>query len=172
MNTIKSFLKKSSKKQATACKLIPFSMVYRFQKHKVHLWEIRGSASSRAIFLIEKYKGFSKFIKEKYSELVFQFFNFKAIFSHNRIHRCNYYRRLVSKEASGLQQSHLWVRFWLNNSFKIQKLKIEFGIFFLYKFWKSFVFLDQKYRSRGSTSPYLSEMNLMFLESVDHREWD
>ena len=54
---------------------------------------------------------------------------------------------LVSKEASGPQQSHLWVRFWLNNSFKIQKLKIDFGIFFLYKFWKSFVFLDQKYHS-------------------------
>ena len=79
---------------------------------------------------------------------------------------------LVSKEAAGPQQSHLWVRFWLNNYFKIQKLKIDFGIFFLYKFRKSFVFLDQKYHSKGSTSPYLSEMNLMFLESVDYREWE
>ena len=79
---------------------------------------------------------------------------------------------LVSKEASGPQQSHLCIRFWLNNYFKIRKMKIRFGIFFLYKFWESFVFLAQKYCSRGSTSPYLSEMNLMFLESVDHREWE
>jgi hypothetical protein len=53
-------------------------MVYRFQKHKVHLLEIRGSVSSRSIFLIEKYKRFSKFIKEKYSEHIFQFLSFKA----------------------------------------------------------------------------------------------
>ena len=33
-------------------------------------------------------------------------------------------------------------------------------------------FLVQKYRSKGSTSHYLSEMILMFLESVEHREWE
>ena len=49
---------------------------------------------------------------------------------------------LVSKEASGPQQSHLWIRFWLKNCFKIQKLKSGFGIFFLSKFWESFVFLS------------------------------
>ena len=63
-----------------ACKLFPFSMVYRFQKHKVYLWEISGSASFRAIFLRQKYKGFSKFIKGKFSEPNFQFLNFKSIF--------------------------------------------------------------------------------------------
>ena len=47
---------------------------------------------------------------------------------------------LVSKEAFGPQQSHLWIRFWITNCIKVQKLKSRFGIFFLYKFWKSFVF--------------------------------
>jgi hypothetical protein len=79
---------------------------------------------------------------------------------------------LVSKEASGPQQSHLCIRFWLNNCFKIQKLKSWFGIFFLYKFWESFVFLAQKYHSRGGPSNHLSEIILMFLESVEHREWE
>ena len=51
---------------------------------------------------------------------------------------------LVSKEASGPQESHLWVRFWIKNCFKIKKLKNVIGIFFLYKFWESFVFLGPK----------------------------
>jgi hypothetical protein len=38
-----------------------------------------GSAPPRAIFLSKKYKGFSKFIKEKYSEPAFEFLNFKTI---------------------------------------------------------------------------------------------
>ena len=42
----------------------------------------------------------------------------------------------------------------------------------LLKFRKSFVFFAEKYRSRGGTSHHLSEMNLMFLESVEHREWE
>jgi hypothetical protein len=37
---------------------------------------------------------------------------------------------------SGSQQRHLW----LQNCLKIQKLKSGFGIFFIYTFWKSFVF--------------------------------
>jgi hypothetical protein len=41
---------------------------------------------------------------------------------------------LVSNEASGPQQSHLWIRLWLQNYFKIQKFKSGFGMFFLYKF--------------------------------------
>jgi hypothetical protein len=47
---------------------------------------------------------------------------------------------LVSNEASGPQQLHMWIQFWLQNCLKIHKLKSGFGIFFLYKFWKSFVF--------------------------------
>jgi hypothetical protein len=34
----------------------------------------------------------------------------------------------------------------------------------------NFVFLSQIYRSIGNTSPYLSEVYLMFLESVEHGE--
>ena len=50
---------------------------------------------------------------------------------------------LVSKETSEPQQSHLLVWFWLKKSFKIKNLKKLLGIFFLYKFGKSFVFFDK-----------------------------
>ena len=50
----------------------------------------------------------------------------------------------VSKEPSGPQQSHFWVGFCLKKYFNIQKWKIESGNFFLYKFWKSFVFWAPK----------------------------
>ena len=33
-------------------------------------------------------------------------------------------------------------------------------------------FFAQKYRSTGSTSTYLSEIILMFLESVEYRKWE
>ena len=47
---------------------------------------------------------------------------------------------LVSKEASGPEQSHPLIRFWLNNCFKIKMLKIGSEFFSLYKLWESFVF--------------------------------
>ena len=54
---------------------------------------------------------------------------------------------LVSKEASGPQQSHLLIRFWLKNCFKIQKLKNVRRKIFLYRFLESFVFSGPKRRS-------------------------
>ena len=48
---------------------------------------------------------------------------------------------LVSKEALGPQLHNLWLRFDLRNCFKMKWLKSAYGTFFLYKFWKSFVFL-------------------------------
>jgi hypothetical protein len=59
-----------------AYKLFPFSMPYRFQRHKAHLWEVIGSASLKSILFGKKYKGFSKFIKEKNFQCVFDFFKF------------------------------------------------------------------------------------------------
>ena len=41
---------------------------------------INDCAAFRGIFLSKKYKGFSKFIKKKYSEPNFQFLNFKRFF--------------------------------------------------------------------------------------------
>ena len=79
---------------------------------------------------------------------------------------------LESKEASKPQDSHPWIWFWRKNCLNMPKIKSVSRKFFLYKFWDSFVFSAQKYRSRGSTSPYLSEVNLMFMESVEHREWE
>ena len=58
----------------------------------------------------------------------------------------------VSKEASGPQDCNLWSWFCLNSHFKGKKLKIHAKIFFLYKFWKSFVYLVEKKGSGGSTS--------------------
>ena len=52
-------------------------MLYRFQRHKAYLWEMMGSASRRAMFLSQKYKGISKFIKEKFSRPAFWFYYFK-----------------------------------------------------------------------------------------------
>ena len=50
---------------------------------------------------------------------------------------------LVSKRPSEPHQSHLFIRFWLKNCLKIQKLKNALEIFSLYKFWKSFVFFGR-----------------------------
>ena len=50
---------------------------------------------------------------------------------------------LVSKRSSGPQQSHPFICCWLENCFKIWKLKNASEIFSLYKFWKSFVFLAE-----------------------------
>ena len=47
---------------------------------------------------------------------------------------------LVSKRPSGPQQSHLFIRFWLNKMLSIKNLKNQLDIFSLYKFWKSCVF--------------------------------
>jgi hypothetical protein len=46
-------------------------MLYRFQKHKVQLSEIRESAAPKVVLLIRKYKGFSKFMKEKKIQMYF-----------------------------------------------------------------------------------------------------
>ena len=51
---------------------------------------------------------------------------------------------LESKETSEPQQSHLLIQFWLTNCLKRKKLKSGSEIFFLYKFWESFVFLGPK----------------------------
>ena len=51
------------------------------------------------------------------------------------------------------------------------KLKILAEIFFLYKYWKSFVYFARKWRSIVSTSPHLSDLIFMFLESVSLGEW-
>ena len=78
---------------------------------------------------------------------------------------------LVSKEASGPQECSLWSRFCLRNDLEGQKLKTHTEIFSLYKVLKSFVFLGEKLRSRGSTSHHLSDLIFMFLESVDLKGW-
>ena len=39
-----------------------------------------GSAASKTSYLSQKYKGFSKFIKEKYFRISFQFLPLKMIF--------------------------------------------------------------------------------------------
>jgi hypothetical protein len=51
---------------------------------------------------------------------------------------------LVSKEASGPQQLHPVIWFWLNNWFKRKKKKNGSNKIFLYQFWESFVFLGPK----------------------------
>ena len=63
---------------------------------------------------------------------------------------------LVSKEASGPQQSHLVIRFWLKNCVNIKKLKSWSAIFSHYKFWESFVFLAffQVKRGNPKTLPF------------------
>ena len=73
---------------------------------------------------------------------------------------------LVSKEASGPQQSHLWIRFWLKNCFKIQKLKSGFGIFFLYKFWESFVFFGPNSRPLSKVDLHPTSSFFVFSHSM------
>ena len=58
---------------------------------------------------------------------------------------------LVSKVALGPQLYNLWVRFGLRNCYKMKNFEIAYIIFFLYKFWKSFVFLPSSRSERAVT---------------------
>ena len=60
--------------------LIPFSLLHWFQKHKDHLCSHLGSASPGTSFSSQIYKGISKFRKEKYIRVYFQFCYLKMIF--------------------------------------------------------------------------------------------
>ena len=64
------------------------------------------------------------------------------------------YSRLTSflKEASGPQDCSLWIKFCPKNLLRGYKLKIHGEIFFLYKFFKSFVYSVEKKGFCGSTS--------------------
>ena len=64
----------------------------------------------------------------------------------------------------------LEVSMWYN--LKILVFDIQRKIFFLYKFYKSFVYFGGKWRSGASTSQMTTEMIFMFLESVEQGEWD
>ena len=59
-----------------ANKLIPFSMPYRFQKHRAHLWEITGSASSKLILFDQKIQRMFKMYKGKFCLTRFSIFLF------------------------------------------------------------------------------------------------
>ena len=74
---------------------------------------------------------------------------------------------LVSKEASGSQQSHPLIRFGPNKSFKIKKFTNVFGIFFLYKFWKSFVYFDKA--KKNCAGPKTTRIGLIFFSPVQLR---
>ena len=72
-----------------AYNLFPFSMPYRFQKHKAHLWEVMGSASSNSILLSKKIQRMNKCIKGKNSGTFFNFFIIKKFFHKNQINGCD-----------------------------------------------------------------------------------
>ena len=73
-----------------AYKLFPFSMPYRFQKHKAHLWEVMGSASSKSILFGIKIQRMSKMYKGKKFPTHFSiFFILKQIFHWNRMNGCD-----------------------------------------------------------------------------------
>ena len=90
---------------------------------------------------------------------------------HNR-HSWSWPLIWVSKEASGPKDWSFWSWFCRINDFEGQNIKSNSEIFFLYKFWKSFVFLVNKQRFWGSTSHDPSALKFMFLESVGTIEWD
>ena len=56
-------IKKPPVSMKISSQALPILYALQIPKHKVYLWEIMGSAASRAILSSKKYKGFSKFIK-------------------------------------------------------------------------------------------------------------
>ena len=53
------------------CPHTHFYGTYRLQKHKFQGWGMMGSAAPKPLFIYQKYKGFSKLIKEKYFRIGF-----------------------------------------------------------------------------------------------------
>ena len=95
-----------------AYKLFPFSMPHRFQKHKAHLWEVMGSASSKSILFGKKYKGCQKCIKGKNSLHVFQFCYFKTNFplkSDERVWLLGFRRSLRHQDRRFWPMSYFYV---------------------------------------------------------------
>jgi hypothetical protein len=78
----------------------------------------------------------------------------------------------VSKEASGPQQFHPLIQFWLTNSFKIQKWNNMFEIFSLYKFRKSFVFLGPEMWVWGQHFQTSSEFEISHGYQYTKKEWE
>ena len=76
---------------------------------------------------------------------------------------------LVSKEASGPQQSHLWIRFGLKTSFEIQKLKNVLGIFSLYGFF-TILCIFQYFSNKKWQPEYCSDFKDLghFVSRIDH----
>ena len=76
---------------------------------------------------------------------------------------------LVSKRPSGPQQSHPFFRYWLNNFFKIEKLKRASTKISLYEFWKSFVFLALEicnFWTRPIGQPWIGICNLRISRTI------
>jgi hypothetical protein len=68
--------------QYQSAMLFTFSMLFRFQKHKVYISGMMGSVPPRAILFSKKYKLFSKFIKGNiFPAHLAIFFIFKPFFS-------------------------------------------------------------------------------------------
>ena len=69
---------------------------------------------------------------------------------------------LVSKEASGSQQFHTLIWFWLENCFKINKLKIKKNHFFLYEFWKILCIIEVQFQKVKCCRKTLKIMEMHF----------
>ena len=76
---------------------------------------------------------------------------------------------MLSNKGSGPQDSSPLSQFCLKNPFLGQKLKIHVDIFFLYKFWKSFVYFVEKEGLGGSTSSALRYLNFFLVVLLPKR---